>query len=357
MSRYPFIIAPAMLSCLACTLPLVAHSQTSAQKPPASKPGTKPAAAPPTAKKPPVPSKEEPLPAEPDTKNARPMELPKPANGEDTTLAGISCSIWKPKTPGPWPLVIFSHGFHGSSRQSTFLTVALAEHGYLVVAPNHRDAYRFAAANSGLQAPQASFARIRDWNPTVYKDRSDDIHRLVAALKQNETYKKSIDWDKVALAGHSLGGYTVLGLGGAWKGWYLPEVKAIIALSPYAAPYIQGKALAAISVPVMYQGGTLDVGISPLLRAKGGVLDKTPAPAYYVEFLRAGHFAWTDLNPAFQPEIIQYCEQFLDKYLKAAPTIDLTKQSKSVSVIRYKDKNAAPSTSTTKPEVPPKKQP
>jgi predicted dienelactone hydrolase len=352
MRRYRFDIASALLCSMACLLPLKAHSQSGTQKPPVSQKGTPPAAGTQTPPK----GKEPPPPAEPDTKNAKPMVLPPPKNGEDTTIAGIACSVWKPKTPGPWPLVIFSHGYHGSSQQSTFLTVALADHGYLVIAPNHRDSYRFGVANAGLEAPQASFAHVRTWNSTIYKDRGDDIHRLVAALKQNETYKKSIDWNKVALAGHSLGGYTVLGLGGAWKGWYLPEVKAIIALSPYAAPFIQANTLTALSVPVLYQGGTLDVGISPLLKVKGGVLDKTPAPAYYIEFSRAGHFAWTDLNPAFQPEIIEYCEKFLDKYLKPASDIDLTKQSKSVSYIRYKDKKAVPSASTTKPEVPSKKQ-
>ncbi len=303
-----------------------------------------PSATPPTSVKPGPVKKTSPPPAqvpEGDPADSKPIPRPAPKNGEDTLIAGVDCAVWKPKTPGPWPLVIFSHGFHGSARQATFLTVALADHGYLVIAPNHRDAYKFGVPNAGLRSPQASFANTRNWNSTTYKDRADDIHRLVAGLKQSDTYKKSIDWAHVAIIGHSLGGYTALGLAGAVKGWYLADFKAVIAFAPYTAPLLQGKVLSNISVPVMYQGGTLDFGISPAIRSKGGALDQTPAPDYYVEFSRAGHFAWTDINPAFQPEIIAYTEQFLDKYLKSEQNIDLTKQSKSVSLLRYKDKTAA----------------
>src|SRR5437868_6381620 len=49
----------------------------------------------------------------------------------DLEIAGLKVSVWKPAQPGPAPLVIFSHGFTGSSTQSMFLMKALAEHGYL----------------------------------------------------------------------------------------------------------------------------------------------------------------------------------------------------------------------------------
>ena len=36
--------------------------------------------------------------------------------------------------------LVFSHGFHGCATQSTFLMQAFADAGYIVFAPNHRDA-------------------------------------------------------------------------------------------------------------------------------------------------------------------------------------------------------------------------
>ena len=62
-------------------------------------------------------------------------------SGKTLQLAGLQCSVWQPASPGgPVPLVIFSHGFHGNRNQSTFLTASLARAGYLVLAPNHKDA-------------------------------------------------------------------------------------------------------------------------------------------------------------------------------------------------------------------------
>src|SRR5690242_18474921 len=49
--------------------------------------------------------------------------------GKLIEIAGLRVSVWEPPpdVPGPLPLVIFSHGFHGISTQSTFLTKELAE--------------------------------------------------------------------------------------------------------------------------------------------------------------------------------------------------------------------------------------
>src|SRR5271170_4777599 len=60
-----------------------------------------------------------------------------------TTIAGRDVAIWKPAGTAPaagFPVVVFSHGFGGCNTQSVFLMEALANAGYLVVAPNHADA-------------------------------------------------------------------------------------------------------------------------------------------------------------------------------------------------------------------------
>ena len=127
-----------------------------------------------------------------------------------------------------------------------------------------------------------------------------------------------------------------MGLAGAWGSWYLPETKAVIALSPFCTPFIAAKTLNRISVPVMYQGGTKDFGITPTVRLKGGAFDQTPAPEVFVDFSGANHFAWTDLNPTFQQEIGDYCVAFLDKYLKGDQSADPLKKTASVAMIRSK---------------------
>jgi len=59
------------------------------------------------------------------------------------TVVGRDVAVWRPSGTAPangHPLILFSHGFGGCNTQSVFLMQALAKAGYLVLAPNHRDA-------------------------------------------------------------------------------------------------------------------------------------------------------------------------------------------------------------------------
>ena len=231
-------------------------------------------------------------------------------------LAGLQCAVWTPEdTTHPVPLVIFSHGFKGSNTQSIFLMKALAKAGYLVVAPNHQDAM---GMSNMLSRPETSFVQAAKWNDKTYKSRGDDIVHLLAALKADPKLSAEIDWTKIALAGHSLGGYTALALGGAWPSWKLPEVKAILALSPYCSPFSVKDTLADLKVPVMYQGGTRDTGISPTLKGPNGAFQKTSSPAYFVYFDQFTHFSWTGFNrDQTQKDLVDYYSvAFLNKYVK-----------------------------------------
>lgn len=263
-------------------------------------------------------------------------------NVESVTLAGLKVFVWRPApaagstaaAPRRVPLVIFSHGFHGLGTQSTFLAAALAAKGYLVLAPNHKDAL-VNLLNTDWR-PEAGFAQPGQWSDKTYRDRADDIRALVKALHDEKPWAEMIDWSRFALAGHSLGGYTVLGLAGGWPSWKMPEVKAVLALSPYCTPYTQQHSLAKLDVPVMYQGGTRDLGITPFVKRHGGAYDMTPAPAYFVEFEKAGHFAWTDLVTDQQANINYYSLAFLDKYLQGNAMADLRSKRPGVAELRAK---------------------
>ncbi|CAN5368153.1 hypothetical protein BH10CYA1_BH10CYA1_19780 [soil metagenome] len=232
-------------------------------------------------------------------------------------IAGLDVAAWKPSVAGKAPLVIFSHGFGGSKTQSASIMKAMAEAGYLVIAPNHRDAD---GSTDTHYRPQVSFSKFNEWSDKTYIDRHDDIVNLIRALHADTTWDKQIDWAKIALCGHSLGGYTVLGLAGAWPSWKIPGIKAVIALSPYTLPFTFNKAAALdnLQTPVMYQGGTKDFGITPFVKKPGGAYSKTSSPACFVEFDQFNHFSWTNFNrdAEKQNETNYYCVAFLDKYLK-----------------------------------------
>ena len=248
------------------------------------------------------------------------------------TDRGLTFEVWTPpgfeQSHSRFPLVVFSHGFGGCARQSTFLTAALAEDGYLVVAPNHADAHCNRGGFRERSRPEEPFRNAGAWSDQTYRDRRDDVEALIAFVLSHEPYASRVDRARIGLAGHSLGGYTVLGLGGAWPSWKDARVKAVLALSPYASPYLEHGTLGTMLVPVMYQGGTLDLGITPSVAKDGGVYDRSSAPKYFVDFRRAGHLAWTDLNPMFQRDINAYALAFFDRYLKGRRSTLLEDQPK-----------------------------
>ncbi len=267
------------------------------------------------------------------TGKARPLWQTTRAQARYEDIAGLKVSVWKPTTSGPAPLIVFSHGLHGSSRQSRFLMQALADHGYLVVAPNHADS---PVNQGGKIPPPIPLTQPRQWTDATYKDRGDDIKALLKALKDDPQWSTMIDWNNIGLAGHSLGGYTVLGLAGGWQSWEIGNVKAVLAMSPYSMPFSVQHTLGNVHVPVMYQGGSKDPEMTPYVAGPGGAYDQTGAPAYFVDFKGAEHLSWTELEMGYQEDIDHYAVAFFDKYLKGDKSADLTTKLTDVDDLRSK---------------------
>ncbi len=240
--------------------------------------------------------------------------------------------IWLPPdfqaSEGPWPLIVFSHGFGGCAKQSVFLTKYLADNGYIVIAPDHEDANcrKFlSGAGAKLQSlrsaradwPEKPFRNPESWTDTTEADRKEDVLFAVSSMFDDRQYAKFIDKDRMGLMGYSLGGYTMLGLAGGWPSWKDTRFKAVLALSPFADPFIVNRNLRHVDVPVMYQGGTRDTGITPALKKSGGGgYGITPAPKYFIEYEGADHFAWTQLEKDYQEIIQRTALEFFNKYLK-----------------------------------------
>jgi len=255
------------------------------------------------------------------------------AGGETARLGGRVVDIWRPSGSGAAPIIIFSHGYLGCGRQSTFLTQALADAGYLVVAPQHADSL----CGRHLSPPEVPFWQPQDWSDSTYRDRRDDIVAVIAALHRDPVFAGKIDWTKLGLMGHSLGGYTVLGLAGAWPNWRIPDVKAVVALSPWCLPFLlAGGDLGSVTAPVEYQGGTDDFAITPTVSMPGGCYDATKPPAAYVEFQGAGHLAWTDLVPTDHADMVFYVRAFFDAWLRGKSAEPLRTRHDDVTDLRVK---------------------
>jgi predicted dienelactone hydrolase len=223
-----------------------------------------------------------------------------------------------------YPLILFSHGFMGCPKQSSFLTKALADHGYIVVAPRHKDATcgdgdktKFLASLPSIvfpNHPDVSFDYPQNWSDKTEQSRRDDMEAALAYALRDPELAPYIDQNKIGLMGHSLGGYTVLGLAGAWPSWKDKRFKAVLAMAPYLTPYTSHDGLKNITIPVMYQVGSKDDLTRPWHILGGYYM--TQGRKFYEEFGGAGHFDWTDLKSAYHQAIIDHAVTFFDANLK-----------------------------------------
>jgi len=214
-----------------------------------------------------------------------------------TTDLSSEIAIDAPIDPSQrWPLVVFSHGLTGCGIQSVFLTETLARAGYVVVAPDHRDALCTSdgAPNTRPASSGPSFLDPNAWSDQSYVDRHDDIIAVLDAMLGPGELASAIDPARVAMMGHSLGGYTAHGITGAWSTWKDARVKSALLLSPYLQPYLTKATVAQVHAPLMFQGAEGDVFITPTLEGSAGVYALANAPKYFLKLRGGDHFTWTN---------------------------------------------------------------
>jgi pimeloyl-ACP methyl ester carboxylesterase len=229
-----------------------------------------------------------------------------------TSIDGVPVEIRR-SGDGVYPLIIFSHGMGGCPSGVDGMQSRLANAGYIVVAPKHADCIERRIT------PDVSWRKPREWTDQTNSDRRDDIHKILDALPSTGYAKHIESVDQVGCLGHSMGGYSCMGLAGAWESWKRDEVIAIALLSPWHKPYAEQKQIKRIAnVRTLFQGGSKDRPITPDLAKPNGAYDQTPSPKYLQIFKRARHSSWTDrpLSERFHKEMTYYIESFFDVALK-----------------------------------------
>lgn len=103
-------------------------------------------------------------------------------------------------TEGPYPLIIFSHGFSANPEWYSTLLEHYAFHGFIILAPEHVE-------QDWMESAPATIDRLRDIKQTL-----DYAEELTA---HGGDMASLIDMENVAVVGHSFGGYTALAMGGA----------------------------------------------------------------------------------------------------------------------------------------------
>lgn len=184
------------------------------------------------------------------------------------------------RTDEEFPLVLFSHGSGGVRVQSTFLTVHLASHGYVVAAPDHVGNTLSDLLNDGsLDLQKLGESLI---------DRPLDL----LALIEDVTEQFSVDATRIGTSGHSFGGVASLRAAGLDE-----RITAVVSQAPasHLATWIDvPRPFESLGIPIMIQEAVNDDTVPPETNARTFV-PLMREPGYYLSLTRGGHFTFSDL--------------------------------------------------------------
>ena len=203
------------------------------------------------------------------------------------------CEIWYPAGgagPGPRPLVVFSHYAGGHRRTATFLCTHLASHGYVVAAVDHSEVVAAELAPRAGETPGERRTRI----DAVIGSRVPDVRFLLDYLLDGQAGGVVLDARRVGLAGHSLGGWTVLATPESD-----PRVRAVVAMAPGGSSHPRPGVLPLSltfawgrDVPVLYLAAENDVPVPPA--GVRELFDRTPATKQMAILRHADHQHFAD---------------------------------------------------------------
>lgn len=258
----------------------------------------------------------------PDAQNNRPLEMvvwyPGTTTATPELIADTIVFVGNPAVPdapptaGEHPLVVISHGNGGNWINQAWLASALAHQGYIVAAVNHP------GTTSKDRSPQAA-AQL--WQ------RPNDIRRAIDAVTAQPEKFGAVAKQRIAVVGHSLGGWTALELAGSrfdpdlfakdckvhaqlsscinyQKFNPTPEarlaadlsdkrISAVVSLDLGLSRGFTDASLAALSVPVLVIGAGVPSVDLPAQLESADLAKRLPAASSrYVEIADASHFTF-----------------------------------------------------------------
>jgi predicted dienelactone hydrolase len=262
------------------------------------------------------------------------------ARGKD-----VKIKIYYPDGPGPFPVIVFSHGAFGSKDGYSGFGSYWASYGYVSIHPSHADSMKDSHYRGTLRGVLAdtSLWQSRPRDISFVLDSLDDIERRVPQLKGK------LDRDRIGVGGHSYGAYTAEAVGGATitlPGSASPvsfadsRVKAVVVMSPQGEGEmgLTKTSWDNIRRPMLCMYGSRDFGTqrrTPTWRSQP-FYASPPGDKYDMEIQGATHFTFGGpLRPGMQESpLFEYAKiealAFWDAYLKGDPAAKQYLKSKAL---------------------------
>jgi dienelactone hydrolase len=175
-------------------------------------------------------------------------------------------------TGGPFPVLLFSHGFGAYRMANSALTAGIASWGVVVASVDYSERGIQTQVTGGAKADPARDKRLM----------LESLELVIAASNETGSPLNGIvDGSKVASAGHSAGGGT------AFNALNDPRIAVAIGWAPVGP---SGKPA---NKPTMIIGAEKDSGITPADLKE--LYASFPEPKRRVEVVNAGHNTFTDV--------------------------------------------------------------
>jgi predicted dienelactone hydrolase len=180
--------------------------------------------------------------------------------------------VFYPNDPGPFPVIVFSHGAGGSQSCCDALTRHWAAFGYVTLQPTHDDSVsqRRNSGEHGVNLLSGVHDALK--NPAFWQSRPQDISFLLDSLpalqERISALAGKLDAQRIGVGGHSMGAFTADAIAGALvdlpghpaTNFADPRVRAVLLLSPQGPGEfgLTDHSWDHVSVPLLSMTGSLD---------------------------------------------------------------------------------------------------
>lgn len=185
-----------------------------------------------------------------------------------------------------FPVVVFSHGKGGLREQSTFYTVPLASHGYVVVSPDHEGDTIIELLEAGEVDVTSTFDSfiLRPGDVSFLLDELEDL--------DGDPLTPLMDLERVGVTGHSFGALTSFRAAGSDL-----RVDAIVAHTPVGITLVEAELEASVDqfgIPYLIAAAGLDRTLEKEIHADS-LWEHMVPPRFYLSLATGGHFTYSDL--------------------------------------------------------------